>query len=62
MDSTRSALTTLTARSKVGFCNPHSYLIGQTQKILELNSTVIELREVITQKRDVEAQLDRARD
>jgi len=36
--------------------------IELTQKVLELNSTTIELREIITQKRDVEAQLDRARD
>lgn len=35
--------------------------IGQSQKILELNSTIIELKEVITQKSDVESQLFTAR-
>jgi hypothetical protein len=35
--------------------------IGQSQKILELNSTIIQLKEVITQKSDVEAQLGTAR-
>jgi hypothetical protein len=44
------ALTTLIARLRVKDTHPliYPYLIGQTQKILELNSTVIELREVIT--------------
>ena len=39
----------------------HHIFIGQSQKILELNSTIIQLKEVITQKSDVEAQLGTAR-
>ena len=50
-------------RSEVSVTYIYTYIfhIGQSQKILELNSTILQLKEVITQKSDVEAQLITAR-
>jgi hypothetical protein len=57
--TTRQGSTTWSPRSEVRFVIIS--FIGQSQKILELNSTIIQLKEVITQKSDVEAQLGTAR-
>ena len=62
--SMRLRSTSLSTKSKVSSFPivTITLSLGHTSKILELTSTIIELREVITVKRDVEAQLDRARD
>jgi hypothetical protein len=57
--TTRQGSTTWSPRSEVRLVIIS--FIGQSQKILELNSTIIQLKEVITQKSDVEAQLGTAR-
>jgi hypothetical protein len=59
--TTRQGSTTWSPRSEVRLAHSDNILIGQSQKILELNSTIIQLKEVITQKSDVEAQLGTAR-
>ena len=60
--SMRPRSTRLSTKSRVSSFPIVTLSLGHTSKILELTSTIIELREVITVKRDVEAQLDRARD
>ena len=60
--SMRPRSTRLNTKSRVSSFPIVTLSLGHTSKILELTSTIIELREVITVKRDVEAQLDRARD